>query len=157
MLGVVALLCLLPLCIVAWLLVVDPNGRWHFISRPPLPPHAIRLETLFPSNEIERITTFEIEQPATAVREFYRMELGKQGWQYRCTFAADSGRCVPSELRQGDDNERVDVYERADRTLQVHVFPDVVAGAIPTAPDGYRLVWVDEWLPNTYRVVATGD
>lgn len=125
-----------------------PPGQWRLIARPPVPARAIRVKIDYPSNDVERYTMFETDLPAPAIQQFYRAELPKQGWRYRCTVTQVDPSCGSA---LNDDIELIDVYDRGAagtpnwQTLEVRLGkPD--AG-------GNRQVVVQEPLPVTSSVL----
>lgn len=81
---VASVVVLLACCWITFLLA-DPNGWWLFVAQPPVPPHATHVEVFYPSNDVERGLNFETEQSLAIIQHFYRGELPKHGWLYRCT------------------------------------------------------------------------
>ena len=77
---------------------------WWWNVRPPVPAHALHTYITYPSNENERITQLDTDEPPRTIQQFYRTALAPKGWQYRCTI-----RFAPST---GHDLELIDYYDR---------------------------------------------
>ena len=116
--GIVSLLCFNAIGLSVIVLSNDPQWRWRFHVQPPIPNLATSLSVFHPSNDVEQIIQFEIDQGAAhRVQQFYRTELPNSGWRYRCT--VDTPLDVGTEL--------MDVYERGTtqnpkgQTLQIKI------------------------------------
>lgn len=167
--GLVAfVVVLLALCFIGRL-VISPTGKWLVVPRPPVLPHATHVEVLYPSNDLERIIGFDTEQSATGIQQFYRGELPKHGWQYRCTVALPAGMNIggvdtgvmdnvqptpsptqaPSQVAPLLDvgTDVMDVYERSasrirrEQTLEVVIFEQGTSEAAGTT----TMVRLNEW------------
>jgi hypothetical protein len=144
--GIVSLLCFSAIGLSVIVLLNDPQWRWRFHGQPPIPTEATSLKVFHPSNDVERIVQFEIDQGAAhRIQQFYRTELPNYGWRYRCT--------VNTSLAVG--TELMDVYERGTtqnpkgQTLQVEIGKQNASGLQGKEISGRkRVIWVNEWLTS---------
>lgn len=128
--------------IMLWL-TSTPEGRWHLVSRPPIPPDALHLQEFYPSNDVERIFQFQVAQPATTIQQFYRRALSQNGWRYRCT----------SKLLSDTTTTIMDLYDgratllASEQTLEVKIQKSGAKN--PQGEEAVadnRLVQVNQWL-----------
>ncbi|MBD2257619.1 hypothetical protein [Pseudanabaena sp. FACHB-2040] len=144
--GIASLLSFIAIGLSVLVLSNDPQWRWRFHVQPPIPAEATSLKVFHPSNDVERITQFEIDQGAAhRVQQFYRTELPNYGWRYRCT--VDTPLAVGAEL--------IDVYERGTtqnpkgQTLQIEIGKQNALGLQGKETSGHkRVIRVDEWLTS---------
>jgi hypothetical protein len=64
----------------------------------------------FRGEDSSRITTFNTDQPVTAIQQFYRTALPRRGWHYLCTVTPTNPPCRYSDLRPEAEEVR-EVYE----------------------------------------------
>ena len=160
--SVLLLVVLLSLYIFPSLLVspVWGAGQWRFVARPPLPPHARHRQIDYlrgPDYDdvLNRVTTFDTDQPVVAIQQFYRAALPRRGWHYLCTATATEPSC--GRISAGDSDADVrDVYDpSANGTRHGHAIEIVV---LPLAADGTRTVRVREVvLSESTRVPTSAD
>lgn len=92
-----------------------PAARWYVVARPPLPTHAMHIQTEYPprftgSDDVNRTTTFTTDQPPAVIQQFYRTTLPSQGWHYLCTVTPTEPPCGYLSLWP-DAEELIEVYE----------------------------------------------
>jgi predicted DNA-binding transcriptional regulator AlpA len=120
--------------------------RWQFRAQLPVPAEATAVKVSYPSNEVQRVIQFDIApEAAPRVQQFYRTELPKDNWLYRCT--VDQPLDVGIEL--------VDVYERSvtqtaqRETLYIGFRKHHPLGQQDTeASDDKQVIQIDEWLTS---------
>jgi hypothetical protein len=146
--GGIGLLCLTVVGLSTLALSNDPLLRWKFRTQPPIPVGATSLQASYPSNEVQRIIQFEIDPGAVyRVQSFYRTELPKENWRYRCT--------VDKPLNTS--MEFMDVYERhtpqnsEGQMLEIGLRKQYLQEREISGQK--RVVWVNEWLttPPPYK------
>ncbi len=107
-------LLLFPVGYVLLLKVTGDQNFW-FVQRPPVPPFAVHVQKLgggsLPGS---RIITFETDQPAEKIREFYQAELSRRGWSHLCSPTQIDRMDCPLGLSQG--GELADAYQRDDNS-----------------------------------------
>ncbi|MEJ2709403.1 MAG: hypothetical protein P8074_17465 [Anaerolineales bacterium] len=116
-----------------------PAGLWSFIDPLPVPSYAMNVKTPISSMDDDlglRRTVFETDQSVGTIQQFYRANLPKHGWTYRCTVRSADPPCGNWPLN-APENELVDVYDRGNpgalnwRTFEIRISqPD--AGGICT-------------------------
>ena len=116
--GILLLACIsIPLAYVAFL-NENPDQNFWFVPRPPIPAYASHVQYLdggsLPGS---RITRFVTDQPAEKVRQFYRAELPRLGWQLLCSPVQLEPPDCPLGL--SPDVELADAYTRPHEPSQV--------------------------------------
>jgi hypothetical protein len=140
---IASLLGLSILGVSAFVLLNDPQWRWSFRAHPPMPAAATALKVSHPSNEVQRMIQFEIDSGAAEhVQQFYRTELAKEGWRYRCTLDQPLNTSM----------EWMDVYERRTtqnskgETLEIGIGKQSLQGR--EMSERKRVIWLHEWLTS---------
>ena len=119
-----------------------PAGRWLFIHPTLVPSYAMNVQRPVSSMDDDfglRRTVFETDQSVDTIQQFYRANLPKRGWAYRCTVRSADPPCGNWVLDAPED-ELVDVYDRGTpgasnwRTFEISI----------SKPDagGIRRVWL---------------
>ena len=122
---------------------LDPN--FWFVPYPPVPPGAVHVQYLGGgSMPGSRMIHFETDQPAEVIRQFYREELPKRGWQWSC---------APTRLEQAGcplglspEEELADAFQRRDDPAQVQAIDvSVSKPGEPLANSQNRLVEIIQY------------
>ncbi|MBW4685553.1 MAG: hypothetical protein KME40_10750 [Komarekiella atlantica HA4396-MV6] len=140
--GIVSLLCLGVIGLGIIVLSNDPMWRWRFRTQPPIPAGANFPKVFHPSNEVEQIIQFDIDPGAVnLVQQFYRTELLKGGWHYRCT----EDKPLNTSFELSDVYERSTIQNPKGETLEIMVGKHLA---------GKRVIWVKEKVIPLYKACS---
>jgi hypothetical protein len=122
--------CLVSLILIFTFVRANPDPNFWFVPALPVPTYAMHIvhsDNPLYDNPLGgyRIITFETDQPADKIQQFYRTELPKRGWYFLCS---------PTQLEQpgcplglSPEVELADAYQRYDepskmRAIDVSVY-----------------------------------